>query len=143
MKMRTIILAIAMIATSAAAKETWAPDAEFYFSLPTSEREEIVELVSSALGPLGFGRPEVNYERRKPLFKARFLATPGLEVILGDSASCVKVRIYTNRDGKSEAVAAARAEDIKAALLNRLRAVGGNDLLLFQPDHLFECANAL
>lgn len=119
------------------------PDLGFSFAPPLSERDEVVELVSAALTPLGFGPAKVSNVRTNGFFRASFSSGSDKKVSLVGPTSCVTVSIYTSRADKPEEVAADETKQIMDALLTHLRSVAGEKLLLFRSDTKKRCTHAL
>ena len=145
MKRVAVILlgAVAMLLNGASSNASLVlPDVEFSFAPPLSERSEVVELVSAALTPLGFGPAKVSNVRTNGFFRVSFSAGLDKDVFLVGPTSCITVSIYTSRVNKSEEWAAEEAKQIMDALLAHLRSAAGDKLLLFRSDTEKRCTHA-
>ena len=141
----TLMSALAMLIKGASAQAGLvpAPDATFSFAPPLSERGEVVELVSAALTPLGFGAGRVTDVRTNGFFMALFSSGSDKDVSLAGPTSCVTVSIYTSRVDKPPERAEAEAQQIMNALLVHLRSVAGEKVLFFRSDTEKGCTHAL
>lgn len=139
-----LLSAVAMLLNGTASRASLVlPDVGFSFAPPLSERGEVVELVSAALIPLGFGPARVSNVRTDGFFRVSFSEGSNKEVSLVGSTSCVTVSIYTSQVNKSEELAAEEAQQIMDALLAHLRSAAGDKLLLFRSDTEKRCTHAL
>jgi hypothetical protein len=120
-----------------------APTLEFSFASPVMDRLELVDLLQAGLRPLGFVAGPVTNVRPNGFFRATYTSPKAGDVFLKGPLLCVTVAIYTAYDDLTGQDATAKAMEIQEALLAQLRAVAGEDVLLFQVGDDEPCTHAL
>jgi hypothetical protein len=120
-----------------------APTLEFSFASPFVDREELVELLTGGLRPLGFAAGPVTNVRPNGFFRITYTSADAGDVLLRGPLSCVTVTIYTTYNDVTGIDGPSKAKEIQGALLDQLRAAAGDEVLVFRASPDEPCTHAL